>query len=228
MIVRVAKQMDALRERGVRTVVVTDAVTIVDTCKAHEIEAIITRVDHASGTDRLAEACEILSLDSNDVVVNVQGDEPLMTPQLVENVSATLVSAAEASIATAAHPIHDFKDLTNPNVVKVVSNRNGNAMYFSRAPIPWWRDGYAKGIEACSPEGTPLRHIGIYAYRAGFLKKYPLLQQAPLEQIEALEQLRALWNGYTIAVHVTADAPGPGVDTAEDLEKVRRLVGGMG
>jgi 3-deoxy-manno-octulosonate cytidylyltransferase (CMP-KDO synthetase) len=228
MIVRVSRQMDALRSQGVRVVVVADAKSIVDACRHHGVEAILTSVKHPSGTDRLAEACEVLQLCPNDIVVNVQGDEPLMPHQLVEEVARALQTNVDARMATAAHPIQEFKELGNPNVVKVVLNRKGEGMYFSRAPIPWWRDGYGKGNEVFPPSGSPLRHIGIYAYRVGFLKEFPLLPQAPLEQIEALEQLRVLWNGYSIAVHVTKESPGPGVDTQEDLEKVRYLVAQKG
>ena len=228
MIVRVSRQMDALRNQGVRVVVVADAKSIVDACQHYGVEAILTSVNHPSGTDRLAEACEILQLNADDIVVNVQGDEPLMPHELVARVAHTLQENSDTRMATAAHPIQEFKELANPNVVKVVLNRKGDGMYFSRAPIPWWRDGYGNGCENFPPNGAPLRHIGIYAYRVGFLREFPQLPQAPLEQIEALEQLRALWNSYAIAVHVTSESPGPGVDTPEDLEKVRRLVTQMG
>jgi len=223
MVVRVARQMDALRADGIRTVVATDSTDVLRVCEKHEIEAILTRADHLSGTDRLAEACEILGLGLDEIVVNVQGDEPLMTDSLVRAVAHTLDSDFNLSMATAAHPINSAKDLTNPNIVKVVTSQRGEALYFSRAPIPWWRDGNAAGVAHLSPNSTPLRHIGIYAYRVGFLRKFPLLQQAPIEQVEALEQLRALWHGYSIAVHVTIDSPAPGVDTFEDLEAVRQL-----
>lgn len=224
MIVRVARQMDALRDNGVRTVVVTDSAEIAEVCHVHQVEALITRVEHPSGTDRLAEACELLKLESQDLVVNVQGDEPLMTADLVQSVADCLRADPGASMSTAAHALADVRELVNPNVVKVVTNHASQALYFSRAPIPWWRDGYAKSVDDFYPAGKPLRHIGIYAYKVDFLKNFPLLRQAPLEHIEALEQLRALWNGYAIAVHVTKDSPGPGVDTAEDLEIVRRLI----
>lgn len=224
MIVRVAKQMELLRNRGIRVVVVTDADSIIAACQTHDVQAILTRVDHPSGTDRLAQACEILGLHPQDIVVNVQGDEPLMSPDLVDAVAQELQANPQASMSTAAHALDQFQDLGNANIVKVVTNRRSEAMYFSRAPIPWWRDGYASGGHQFPEQGPPLRHIGIYAYRVHFLQIFPTLPPAPLEQIEALEQLRALWNGHTIAVHVTPNAPGPGVDTSEDLEKVRRLI----
>ena len=216
--------MDVLRNRGVRVVVVADSAAIVEACDKHEVESILTDVGHPSGTDRLAQACDILQLGADEIVVNVQGDEPLMQSTLVEMVAHILQKHTNTSMATAAHPIADIKEFGDPNVVKVVTNAQSEALYFSRAPIPWWRDGYAGGMENFPPPGAPLRHIGIYAYRVGFLKKFPSLPQAPLEQIEALEQLRALWNGYSISVYVTQDPPGPGVDTPEDLDKVRRLI----
>lgn len=225
MVVRVAKQMDSLASAGIQVVVVGDSPEIIDACERHGIRAILTRASHASGTDRLAEACEKLQLEDDSIVVNVQGDEPLIQPTLVTNVARLLQDDATACMSTAAHPLHTTDDFTNPNVVKVVLNRKNQAIYFSRAPIPWWRDGYANGIRSLCEDLAPLRHIGIYAYRAGFLRQFPTLTPSPLEQIEALEQLRALWNGFAISVHVTLSAPGPGVDTPEDLERVRKIVG---
>jgi 3-deoxy-manno-octulosonate cytidylyltransferase (CMP-KDO synthetase) len=156
------------------------------------------------------------------MVVNVQGDEPLIDPQLINDVAALLYQHPNASMSTAAHPIHHVAEFTNPNVVKVVIDQAQLAMYFSRAPIPWWRDGFANGISSL-PQPAALRHIGIYGYRVGFLQSFPQLPAAPVEQGEALEQLRALWHGHRIAVHVTDKAPGPGVDTPEDLARVQAL-----
>jgi 3-deoxy-manno-octulosonate cytidylyltransferase (CMP-KDO synthetase) len=156
-------------------------------------------------------------------VVNVQGDEPLIDPRLIDAVADLLPTHPQASMSTAAHAIASVEEFINPNVVKVVLQADGLALYFSRAPIPWWRDGYASGITAVPTAPAPLRHIGIYGYRAGFLRSFPTLPQAPVETCEVLEQLRALWHGHRIAVHVTDDAPGPGVDTPEDLERVQRL-----
>jgi 3-deoxy-manno-octulosonate cytidylyltransferase (CMP-KDO synthetase) len=183
---------------------------------------VLTREDHPSGSDRLAQACELLGLAGPDAVVNVQGDEPLIDPALIDAVAGLLDARPEASMSTAAHEIGTVEDFTNPNVVKVVIDGRGLATYFSRAPIPWWRDGFAAGITSL-PNPRPLRHVGIYGYRAGFLREFPKLAQAPTEMTEALEQLRALWHGHRIAVHVTATAPGVGVDTPEDLERVRAL-----
>jgi 3-deoxy-manno-octulosonate cytidylyltransferase (CMP-KDO synthetase) len=159
------------------------------------------------------------------VVVNVQGDEPLIEPALIDAVADLLDARPQASMSTAAHPIASVEEFLNPNVVKVVLQADGIALYFSRAPIPWWRDGFARGVTAL-PEPTPLRHIGIYGYRAGFLRDFPRMAQAPVESCEALEQLRALWHGHRIAVHVSDVAPGAGVDTPEDLERVRRQFAG--
>jgi 3-deoxy-manno-octulosonate cytidylyltransferase (CMP-KDO synthetase) len=220
MVVRVAER--ARRSKAIRVVVAADDSRIVQACESHGIEAVLTRDDHASGSDRLAEACETLALEGQDVVVNVQGDEPLIEPSLIDAVAALLESNPDASMGTAAHPIRDIGEFTNPNVVKAVLDARGFALYFSRAPIPWWRDGFAAGDKAL-PAPAPLRHVGIYAYRAGFLRQFPLLSPAPMEQAEALEQLRALWHGHRIAVHVTDDAPGLGVDTPEDLERARAL-----
>jgi 3-deoxy-manno-octulosonate cytidylyltransferase (CMP-KDO synthetase) len=220
MVVRVAQRARA--SSASRVVVAADDAAIVQACEAHGVEAILTHVDHVSGSDRLAEACEILGLAGRDAVVNVQGDEPMMDPALVDAVAALLESRPEASMSTAAHEIGSVAEFVNPNVVKVVLDAQGLALYFSRAPIPWWRDGNAGGISAL-PDPRPLRHVGIYGYRAGFLREFPKLALSPVEGIEALEQLRAMWHGHRIAVHVTPTAPGIGVDTPEDLERVRAL-----
>ncbi|EGI75856.1 3-deoxy-manno-octulosonate cytidylyltransferase [Hylemonella gracilis] len=227
MIVRVAQRVRGGLPGDVRVVVATDHASIQQACAHHGVQAILTRADHPSGSDRLAEACEQLGLPDQATVVNVQGDEPLIDPALVQAVADLLAQRPEASMSTAAHPIHDASEFGNPNVVKVVLDARGLALYFSRAPIAWWRDGFAQGLRDLPPVGdkfaTPLRHIGIYGYRVGFLRQFPKLAAAPIENSEALEQLRALWHGHRIAVHITQDAPGPGVDTPEDLERVRRL-----
>jgi len=220
MVVRVAQR--AALSNALQVVVAADSIEIVQACQAHGVRAMLTQVDHPSGSDRLAEASALLGLSPNDVVVNVQGDEPLINPELINQVAELLVQRPTASMSTAAHEIHELAEFTNPNVVKVVIDQAQLALYFSRAPIPWWRDGFAKGIQSL-PQPAPLRHIGIYAYRVGFLQSFPTLQAAPIETGEALEQLRALWHGHKIAVHITPDVPGPGVDTPEDLERVRAL-----
>lgn len=220
MVVRVAQR--AQQSQASQVVVAADHLSIVQACEAHGVFALMTREDHPSGSDRLAETCQQMGWDDSTIVVNVQGDEPLMSPDLINQVATLLNERPEASMSTAAHAIDSVAEFTNPNVVKVILDARQLAMYFSRAPIPWWRDGNLQGLTAL-PAPLPLRHIGIYGYRAGFLKKFPHLTQAPVEIIEALEQMRALWHGHKIAVHVTDQAPGPGVDTAEDLQRVRTL-----
>jgi 3-deoxy-manno-octulosonate cytidylyltransferase (CMP-KDO synthetase) len=186
------------------------------------VRALLTRQDHASGSDRLAEACEQLGLAGQDVVVNVQGDEPLIDPALISACARLLADRADCAVATAAHTLVEQDDFVNPNVVKVVCDQAGRALYFSRAPLPWWRDGSAPGAPVL-PAGQAWRHIGLYAYRAGFLRRFPGLTPAPIEQLESLEQLRVLWHGERIAVHLADHAPAPGVDTPEDLARVRAL-----
>jgi len=220
MVVRVAQR--AQQSQASKVVVAADHPSIVQACEAHGVFAIMTRDDHPSGSDRLAETCQQLGWDDDTIVVNVQGDEPLMSPDLINQVATLLKERPEASMSTAAHAIDSVAEFTNPNVVKVILDARQLAMYFSRAPIPWWRGGNLQGLTAL-PAPLPLRHIGIYGYRVVFLKKFPKLTQAPVEIIEALEQMRALWHGHKIAVHVTDQAPGPGVDTPEDLHLVRAL-----
>jgi len=221
MVVRVARQ--AVESRARQVVVAADHADIVRACEAHGVAALLTRSDHSTGSDRLAEACEQLGLDGHDMVVNVQGDEPLIDPALIDAVAVSLADHADCVMSTAAHAIDAAEEFSSPNVVKVVCDAAGRALYFSRAPLPWWRDGYAGGIlELGSPR--PLRHIGIYGYHAGFLRRFPTLSQSPLEALESLEQLRVLWHGEHIAVHVSDTRPGPGVDTPEDLERVRALL----
>jgi 3-deoxy-manno-octulosonate cytidylyltransferase (CMP-KDO synthetase) len=206
-----------------RVVVATDSPAVAQACALHGVETVMTRADHASGSDRLAEACTLLGLAADTIVVNVQGDEPLIDPALIDAVAALLEATPVASMSTAACLIDSTEEFTDPNVVKVVTDAQGMALYFSRAPIAWWRDGFAGGGIRTLAKPHPLRHIGIYAYRVAFLKTFPGLAQAPIEVTEALEQLRALWHGFSIAVHVATSAPGPGVDTPEDLERVRAL-----
>jgi len=220
MVVRVAERARLSQARQV--VVAADSPKIVAACEEHGVAAVMTSPDHPSGTDRLAEASRLLALPDDEIVVNVQGDEPLIDPALIDAVAQILDARADAPMGTAAHPLREVAEFTNPNVVKVVTDAHGLALYFSRAPIAWWRDGFASGVSAL-PDPAPLRHVGIYSYRAGFLRAFPALEPAPLERLESLEQLRALWHGHRIAVHVTQHAPGPGVDTPEDLARVRVL-----
>ncbi len=222
MVVRVAQR--AMQSGASQVVVAADSDAIVEACEAHGVRALLTRVDHPSGSDRLAEACTLLGLRGDARVVNVQGDEPLIDPALIDAVAELLERRPEAAMSTAAHAIASVEDFMNPNVVKVVLDARGLALYFSRAPIAWWRDGFENGAFSQLPSPAPLRHVGIYGYRASFLLDFPLLKPAPVETAEALEQLRALWHGHRIAVHVTDKAPGPGVDTPADLERVRRFL----
>lgn len=221
MIVRVAHRAAASGAQQV--VVAADDPEIIRACEAHKVRAVLTRVDHVNGSDRLAEACALLGLDDDDLVVNVQGDEPLIDPLLIQACARLLLERSDCVMSTAAHELHAADEFVNPNVVKVVTDQAGRALYFSRAPLPWWRDGYAQGVTALA-QPAPLRHIGLYGYRAGFLRRFPQLAVSPLETIESLEQLRVLWHGERIAVHVAAEAPGPGVDTPADLERVRAVV----
>ncbi len=215
MVIRVSEQA---RKSGAEAVVIaTDFDKIVQVAEEHHVDAVMTRVDHQSGTDRIAEVAQNLNWDNDDIVVNVQGDEPLIDPALIQEVALTLAHSRDAVMATACHAIHDEASMLNPNVVKVVMDADGNAMYFSRAPIPYPRD------EAHKQSLKAYRHIGIYAYRVGFLKQYAELSVTQLEQIESLEQLRVLHHGYKIAITVTDHAPATGVDTQADLDYVRSV-----
>lgn len=217
MVVRVAERA---RESGAKRIIVaTDHADIAAACAAHGVEAVMTRADHPSGTDRIAEVARTLNLPDDEVVVNLQGDEPLIDPALLTACAARI--SLEVPMATCAHPLHDVADVFNPNVVKVVLDKAGRALYFSRATIPWARDAFAASRTALPAGYAPLRHIGLYAYSNAFLQAYPALEVSPLEQIEALEQLRVLWHGVPIAVHVTDSAPQAGVDTPEDLARVQ-------
>jgi 3-deoxy-manno-octulosonate cytidylyltransferase (CMP-KDO synthetase) len=218
MVVRVAER--ARLSGAARIIVATDHADIAAACAQHGVEACMTRSDHPSGTDRIAEVAAAIGLAPDAVVVNLQGDEPLIDPQLLAACASRI--SADVPMATCAHPVADVADTFNPNVVKVVLDKNGRALYFSRATIPWHRDAFAQSREALPPGYAPLRHIGLYAYSNAFLQAYPQLEPAPLESIEALEQLRVLWHGYPIAVHVTDSAPPAGVDTPEDLARVRQ------
>ncbi|MBI5917926.1 MAG: 3-deoxy-manno-octulosonate cytidylyltransferase [Nitrosomonadales bacterium] len=233
MVVRVAEQA---AQSGARQIwIATDHHAIAAAVHEHGFKACLTHEHHASGTDRLAEVVEQRGWSDDTIVVNVQGDEPLIPPQLIRAVAQHLADHPECAIATACHAIHNEADFRNPNIVKAVLDRDGNALYFSRAPIPYPRDLFAagsltpprsQGARESLPEQLPvLRHIGIYAYRASFLRAYSQLAPAAIEQFEALEQLRALWHGYKIGVTVTDDAPPAGVDTEADLHLARELFG---
>jgi 3-deoxy-manno-octulosonate cytidylyltransferase (CMP-KDO synthetase) len=221
MVVRVAER--ARRSGAAEVLIATDHPRIAAAARAHGYTAEMTRASHASGTDRIAEVAARRRYGSRHIVVNVQGDEPLIEPALIRQVAADLARHRAAQMATACHPIRKAGELLNPNVVKVVLDRRGCALYFSRAAIPYARNAFARRIGRI-PSGLPVyRHLGIYAYRAGFLRTFTRLKRVALERFESLEQLRALAHGYRIAVSITRRAPQPGVDTPADLDRVRRL-----
>lgn len=214
MVVRVAQR--ALLSGASKVVVAVDDQKIFDACQSHGLDVMLTSSQHLTGTDRLSEVATRLGLSDNDIVVNVQGDEPLIPSELITQVAQTLADHPESDIATAALAISDESEVNNPNVVKVTMSKSGQALYFSRSPIPFNRDPQKY-------QAQHYRHIGMYAYKASFLKAFSKLSPAPIEEAESLEQLRAMWHGYKIQVHVTNSAPPPGVDTAEDLERVREI-----
>lgn len=222
MVVRVLER--ALQAGAETVVVATDDARVQQAVEAAGYQALMTSPAHQSGTERLVEVAETLGWPDDTLVVNVQGDEPLIDPELIREAARQLVLHDDAVMATLAHPIHDHADFVNPNVVKVVADEAGYALYFSRAPIPWPRDAFA--AQQATPHALDaLRHIGLYAYRAGFLRTYAGLAASPLERFEMLEQLRVLWHGYRISLGMVATAPVPGVDTPEDLARVRALFG---
>ena len=219
MVIRVAEQ--AAKSGAGQVIIATDHQPIVAAANEHGFHACMTRADHISGTDRIAEVSSSQGWPDDTIVVNVQGDEPLIPPALISAVARHLHEHPGCAIATACHPIHEEAFMRNPNIVKAVLDKQGNALYFSRAPIPWPRDAYARN-QPLPQDVTVLRHIGIYAYRAGFLRAYRELEPSPVEQVESLEQLRALYHGYKIGVTITQDAPPSGVDTEQDLQVARQ------
>ena len=218
MVVRVAQR--AQLSQADQVVVATDSQEVIDQCARFEVQAVMTATTHVSGSDRLAEACSLLGLADDAVVVNVQGDEPLIDVALLDAVAQLLANRPDCAMSTAAHAIQSVTDYLNPNIVKVVLDARQTALYFSRAPIPAARDNPHQHLAQLV---KPLRHVGIYGYRAGFLKAFPALTPAPLEQLECLEQLRVLWHGHKIAVHITQQSPGMGVDTPDDLKAVQKI-----
>lgn len=223
MVVRTAEQAQLSASK--RVIVATDCTEIAAVAQEAGFEALLTHADHPTGTDRLSEVVQKLNIPDEEIIVNVQGDEPLIDPALINHVAQTLRAAIEASIATVGVPIADPELLFNPNVVKVVCDQAQYALYFSRAPIPWDRDALADGKQNFSIDTFPaLQHVGLYAYKASFLRQFPKLTRGKLESVESLEQLRALEHGFRIAVTTSHFPPAPGVDTAEDLAKVREIV----
>ncbi len=221
MIVRVAAAARRSSAEGVW--VATDDERIASAVSQHGFDAVMTDENHLSGTDRIAEVADRLNWGDADIVVNVQGDEPLLDPALIDRVAGALRGDPDAAMATAAHPLMSAAEFFNPNVVKVVCDVRGRALYFSRAPIPWDRDKFADRRDALPADLPAQRHIGLYAYRVSFLRRFGKLAASPLERCESLEQLRALWHGYPIQVVSIDHPPAPGVDTPEDLERVRRM-----
>ena len=209
-----------------QVIVATDDERVRAACAAEGVDVQMTGLQHASGTDRIAEVAEHRGWSEDEIVVNLQGDEPLMPPADIEQAAALLYSHAGSDISTLCTPIHDLAEFMNPNVVKVVADQAGRAIYFSRAPIPWNRDGAAAGVGSQQRHQGALRHIGIYGYRVGALKRLAAAAPSELEQLEKLEQLRALWIGMRIAVDVAREMPGPSVDTPEDLKRVAALMRG--
>ena len=214
------------RASGAEVVVATDDARIEQACTAFGATVCMTAPEHASGTARIAEVVARHGWSDDAVVVNLQGDEPLMPPELLRDVAADLDTHADADVATLATPLHDGADLASPNVVKVVTDAAGYALYFSRAPVPWDRDRFAAagGPAAAGPGAAHRRHVGLYAYRAGYLRRYVELEPSPLEAIESLEQLRVLWHGGRIHVSDARAVPGHGVDTEADLARVAALL----
>ena len=220
MVARVAER--ALLSGAEEIWIATDHPEVMNASASQGLSVLLTRTDHSTGTDRLAEVVELRGWDDDAIIVNVQGDEPLIDPALIKQMAQQLAQSG-ADIATVAHPVDNASDFANPNIVKVVCKADGDAMYFSRAPIPYARDHFAleSGISSLPAEMPAYRHIGLYAYRARFLRAYARLTPSPLEHFEALEQLRALWHGYRISVLITEHLPMPGVDTPEDAERMQ-------
>ena len=221
MVVRVVEQ--AIASGAAEVIVATDHEQIRDAVAGYGYEVIMTKADHVSGTDRIAEVVQKQGWADDTIIVNVQGDEPLIDPALIGEVAGNLGTHAEAAMSTACHTLHDTPSILNPNIVKVVLDHQGHALYFSRAPIPYPRDAFAANRDV--PADMPIyRHIGVYAYRAGFLRAYAALTPSVIEHIEMLEQLRVLWHGYKISVEITEKAPAAGVDTEADLAYVRAAI----
>jgi 3-deoxy-manno-octulosonate cytidylyltransferase (CMP-KDO synthetase) len=202
-------------------IIATDDQRVMDAASDFDATALMTSTGHTSGTERLAEIAEMMAWDDQSVVVNVQGDEPLIPPALIRQVAEGLASHPAASVATLAYPIQDMDEVTDPHIVKVVLDKEGYALYFSRAPIPHQRDDSSRTGSIAA-----LRHIGLYAYRAGFLRHYKDLEPSPLEEIEQLEQLRVLWHDMRIHVEIASEMPGHGVDTESDLARVEKILSG--
>ncbi|MGD9889187.1 MAG: 3-deoxy-manno-octulosonate cytidylyltransferase [Halothiobacillaceae bacterium] len=212
----------AQRSQATEIVLATDDVRIRALCAPLGVTVVMTSPHHATGTDRLSEVVQHMGWADDDVVVNLQGDEPLIPPDLLNRLAANLLTHPQAGMATLCTPIHDARDMFDPHVVKVVCDKHGFALYFSRASIPWERDRF--GVEEATVHEHGFRHLGLYAYRAGFLRDFAAWPEAAIEGLEKLEQLRALWHGVRIHVDVVAEPPGHGVDTEEDRQRVAALL----
>lgn len=226
MVQRVWEQ--ASRSAASSLVIATDDTRIRDVAQGFGAQVCMTSSEHPSGTDRLQQVARELGWDDEQIVVNVQGDEPLIPPAVIDQVAANLATRPQAGMATLCEPLEKLEELLNPNAVKVVADREGMALYFSRAPIPWPRDAFAQSREAMPSEGQWQRHIGIYAYRTRFLHQYVTWEPAPLELLESLEQLRALYNGERIHVAPAVQPVPGGVDTQQDLDAVCAGLGAAG
>jgi 3-deoxy-manno-octulosonate cytidylyltransferase (CMP-KDO synthetase) len=222
MVVRVAER--AVKSGAAEVIIATDHAEIARAVGDHGYDVVMTRSDHPSGTDRLAEVAIARGFGPRSIIVNVQGDEPMIPSPLIRRVAENLGAQREAPIATACHPLREARDLLNPNVVKVILDEAGYALYFSRAPVPYARDAFASGIKAVPARLPVYRHLGIYAYRASFLRAFKRLKPVAIEHFEALEQLRALAHGYRISVAITQTAPQAGIDTPDDLLRVRQAL----
>jgi len=216
--------LQALKSNAEEIIIATDHAKVADSAKNFGAKICLTSVEHSTGTDRLAEVVMLNQWSDDVIVINIQGDEPLILPSLIDRLAEILHSNPSAAIATLATPIDNRKDQFDPNCCKVVLDKNQRALYFSRAAIPYNRDQFSACVDESQAVSNVYRHIGVYAYRAGFLKKFAQMDQCYLEQIEALEQLRALYNGYEIVVELVAEPPGHGVDTEEDLQRVEVLL----
>lgn len=214
----------ACESQADRVIIATDDERILKAAEGFGAEACMTLAGHPSGTDRLQEVARLYEMSDNEVIVNVQGDEPLIPAGVIDQVAKNLMDAEEAGAATLSEPVYDRADLFNPNVVKVVTDKEGFALYFSRAPMPWARDSFAADDHSMPGADIFRRHIGIYAYRVGLLNRFVEWGQSPIEQVECLEQLRLMWNGHRIHVAEALETPPHGVDTQEDLEVVRKLM----
>jgi 3-deoxy-manno-octulosonate cytidylyltransferase (CMP-KDO synthetase) len=224
LIIHTAKQ--ALASNANKVVVATDHKIIYDLCNSFKIEAVMTSSEHNSGTERLIEAAKLLHLNDEEIVINVQGDEPLIAPSLINDLADFIISK-KIAMATIAHPLKNYADIINTNIVKVVLDSQANALYFSRSAVPYYRDGFADLNKISLPTNINiLRHFGVYAYSAKFLYSYAKMTPSILEQVEALEQLRVLYNGHKIAVMITENEHAPGVDSEADFLHVKQILQG--